>query len=128
MQKKIAILRGLLLIALLFGGMSIAFGQSPLATVRGEVRDPSGAPIPNANVTVTDKGKGTTRSQKTNADVQYEITKLDPGVYTIEVGSEGFQGYVNRGVTLVAGQVLRLDVPMVVGAVTERISVEGRLR
>jgi len=65
------------------------FAQSPTGTLHGTVSDPSGAVIPNAQITVTSLD-GAASTAKSGADGNYRFSKLAPGTYTITAKAEGF--------------------------------------
>src|SRR5690242_13132423 len=77
------------LVALLMFTIS-AFAQETTAGLQGTVKDPSGALVANAQVTVT----GTTligdKSVKTDSAGYYRFANLPPGSYTVTVKAEGF--------------------------------------
>ena len=67
----------------------LLFAQSDLGTISGFVRDPSGASVPNATVTI--KKTGIERQAATNESGVYTITNIPPGFYTMSVDAVGFQ-------------------------------------
>ena len=69
-----------------------ALSQSDLGTISGFVRDPSGAAIPNARVTVRNQS-GIERSVPTNDSGFYTITNIPAGFYTLDTRATGFQKY-----------------------------------
>lgn len=87
----------------------------------GTVRDPSGALVPKATVTVTNIR--TNISVKTDTDDAgfYAIPSLRPGEYSVTAESAGFSKVVRTGVTLQVAQVARIDVTLQSGAVTETV-------
>ncbi|HUQ93209.1 MAG TPA: carboxypeptidase-like regulatory domain-containing protein, partial [Bryobacteraceae bacterium] len=99
--------------------------QSTLGTMVGVVKDQSGAVTPGVLVTVHHQEQGQTREAITNTRGEYEITQLPEGTYTIQAASSGFKGYVNGGVRLSARQILRIDIQLQIGDITERVTVSG---
>ncbi len=93
------------------------------ATIVGAVSDASGAVIPGAKVTVSNPDKGYTRELVTNAAGEYTAAKLPIGNYLITAEAKGFQKLVRTGITLTVGQVLRVDLQMTLGQVTQEITV-----
>jgi len=60
----------------------------------GTVRDPKGALVNNATVTVRDESRAFERSTKTDAEGKYQILLLPPGHYTLTVEAAGFSKLV----------------------------------
>lgn len=111
-----------LTLALLIG--TPVWGQT-LGEIVGEVKDVSGAVIPGANVTVTNRATNTSRSVITNEAGLYAFPALVPGPYRLRIEAPGFKT-INRGdIELQVQQTARLDFTMEVGQVTETIEVAG---
>src|SRR6202049_2783347 len=70
----------------------------------GTVKDPSGAVIPNATVTLTSTDTGQARTTMTGADGVYHFNLLSPGNYRVRIEASGFKP---------------VEVPSVAVAVTE---------
>src|SRR5882762_9969879 len=94
-----------------------------MGKIVGTVQDPSGATIANASVTVTEVGKGFTRTATTDSSGFYVLNSLPPAQYDLSVESSGFHTFDQKGVTLLADQTLTLNVSMQLGAVTETVAV-----
>src|SRR5213593_4951814 len=69
---------------------SILFAQSDLGTISGFIKDPSGASIPNAVVTIKNQ-TGIERQATTNESGFYTITNIPPGFYSMSAEALGFQ-------------------------------------
>lgn len=73
-------------------GLSVMlFAQAPTGTITGIVSDESGAVIPNATVTITNKATGITRTATTNAEGYYSAPAMAAGDYEIRVEAQGFK-------------------------------------
>src|SRR5688572_6976902 len=71
---------------------SVAYGQTTQsATLRGTVKDPNGAVIPNATVTVISERTKSERKVTTNEDGGYVFNALSPDTYTLKVENQGFE-------------------------------------
>ena len=79
----------LVLVVLCLLGSVTAFGQYENGSVVGTIRDSSGAPIPNAAVTVTNNATAITTATKTNGVGDYDVPSLRVGVYTITASASG---------------------------------------
>jgi hypothetical protein len=102
-----------------------ALAQTTLATITGVVTDPSGAAIPRAAVTATHVQSNYRYSADSNEAGMYTLAQLREGEYTLEVQVTGFSQYVARNILLVARDVRRIDVRLVVGAVATKVEVSG---
>src|SRR3974377_1910875 len=95
------------------------------ATVVGTVTDPSGAAVPNAEVTLLQLSTGTVRTFTTNDSGQFVVPGLPIGKYDVKCAAAGFKVEERKGVVLNVNDRLRVDFQMKVGAKTETISVEA---
>jgi hypothetical protein len=95
------------------------------ATIQGTVTDPSGAVIPGAEVTVTNKDTGAVNQQKTTKSGFYSISPLPAGSYTVSVSARGFKTLVRPNVTVNGMQVLGLNLMMSLGAQTQTVTVSA---
>ena len=105
----------------------VLFAQAPTGTILGTVRDPSGAVVPNAQVTITNQNTNFKRSGSTNESGDYQFNLVDPAPYTLTVEVSGFKKYVQPNVPLTARQILRVDVTVQVGAATDIVTVTAEV-
>jgi hypothetical protein len=103
----------------------LLFGQAS-ASINGRVTDQQGAVIPNAAVTVTNAAGGVLRSTVTNTEGLYNVPALVPGTYDIKSELQGFSTTERKGVELLTGASLSIDLQMSLGAVRQTISVEAQ--
>jgi len=62
-----------------------AWAQEARGTLVGKLLDPSGAAIPAATISVSNKAMGTSQNVVTNEVGFYQATYLIPGFYRVEV-------------------------------------------
>jgi hypothetical protein len=93
------------------------------AGIQGIVSDPQGAPVPGASVVLTSKETNVARTTRTGETGAYSISGLAPGAYTLAVEKTGFARKVFEAVVVNAEQVQSLNVALVVGQVSESITV-----
>src|SRR6266700_965569 len=98
------------------------FAQSDLGTISGFIKDPSGATVPNAKVTVRNN-TAVERQAVTNESGYYTITNLPPGLYTLSLEAPGFQKYQSTDNKLDPSGHLSIDVTLSVGASTQIVQV-----
>lgn len=99
--------------------------QMNLATVVGTVKDPTGAVVPNAKVTITNLGTGMERAATTDNSGYYAITNLDVGHYSLSVSVTGFKTNTIPSIELQVGQTARIDVVLQVGATNQQLTVSA---
>ena len=105
---------------LVTAGFSLA--QSDLATISGFVRDPSGAAVAGAKITITGPS-GTLRTATTNESGYYVFTNVPPGLYTMSAESEGFQKFESRANKIDPAAHMAIDANLVVGATNQTVEV-----
>jgi hypothetical protein len=114
--------RSLLLILI----CAVAFAQSDKSTIRGTVSDPTGAVVPQTEITATEVSTNTVaRKVNTDHNGNYEIPDLKPGIYRLKADSAGFKSFVAENLLLETAQVRRVDITFQIGATTESITVEA---
>jgi Carboxypeptidase regulatory-like domain len=120
MRFKYSAVLGALIFVLCIPTLAQDTGQ-----ITGTVHDTSGAVLPGANVTVSNKSAGLDRSTVSNSVGDYLVAGLPQGKYDVSVALKGFKEYLAKGVVLDAAQKLRVDVVLAVGAISESVSVSG---
>ena len=95
------------------------------ASITGTVTDPSGAAIPNAQVTISNPEHGIKRATATNGDGAYLVSAVPPGSYNLSITSKGFKKYEATGIILRVAQKARADAALTVGAENTEVTVEG---
>src|SRR6202051_4638082 len=96
-EKICASLSVFVVMAISLLGAGQAYAQVSGATLSGTVKDPSGAGIPNAQVTVTDMATGVAHSITTDSAGIYSAPNLLPASYEVSVTAPGFSRRVRRG-------------------------------
>lgn len=104
-----------------------AFPQASAGTgsILGVVTDPSGAVIPQAEVTVRNVETNVARIVQSNEAGRYEVVALQPGEYEIKAAKAGFATLVRTGITLAVGARTVVDLAMSVSATAETVTVNA---
>ena len=97
--------------------------QVTTGSILGTIHDQTGAVVPNASVTVTDTGKGTTNVVQTNGDGEYNVPFLIPGTYNVSVESPGFKKTVSNNIVIDIDQRARIDLSLSPGGTSEVVEV-----
>ncbi|MBI1358425.1 MAG: hypothetical protein GC160_29160 [Acidobacteria bacterium] len=101
----------------------MAFAQVDTGSITGVVSDSSGAAIPGAAVAIKNQGTGQNIPLTTNESGLYVSGPLRPGIYTVEVTSDGFEPAAKR-LTLDVNQRAAVDFSLNIGAITETVTVQ----
>lgn len=101
-----------------------AFGQAS-SSLRGTVKDISGAVITEVVVTLTDPATGTSRKVFSDSSGVYQILQIPPGKYTLTAEKSGFTVLTKGDVTLVVNTPATLDCVLQVGTVGTSVNVEA---
>jgi hypothetical protein len=102
-----------------------AFAQSDNASISGIVKDPSGAVVTGASVTVTNEGIGFERKTTTNESGFYTVPNIQPGFYTVVVEAAGFKKAESTRNRLEAAIPRQVNIDLAVGQVSESVTVEA---
>jgi hypothetical protein len=113
---------GVVLFLLLLAAIPI-FAQAPTATIGGVVKDATGGTVAGANVTATNVDTGVARTQPTGDDGAYRFPALPVGNYEVQVMKDGFQTFDRKGLTLLVGQDVNVDVQLQVGSTGQTVTV-----
>jgi len=100
-------------------------GQSTYGSIQGVVTDASGAAIPQAKVTLTNKATAETQSQMTGDAGLYSFVNLVPGNYEVSAEKTGFKRVTEQNVVVQVQQTTRVDLPVSVGEATETVTVSS---
>ena len=102
---------------------SFASAQIGSTALRGVVKDPSGAVIPNVALTLKDKATGLEKTTVSGADGAYQFTALVGGTYQLTATATGFQTAIVDGIVLNSGRVTDILVGMKIGSVSTTVEV-----
>ncbi len=101
---------------------AVALGQAT-GTLQGRVLDPSGAVIPQAQVTVT-SSSGTPATAVADATGSYQVHGLAPGAYIVNASTAGFAPFTSA-ITLAAGQTKTLNIALQIQMEQQQVQVEA---
>jgi hypothetical protein len=98
-------------------------GETTSAII-GQVSDASGAAVPGATVTVTNKETGLRRSASTDDSGRFNFPQLKPGAYSVKVEAEGFEPQ-NDAVSSALGQKQTLDFRLKIAQSKETVEISS---
>ena len=105
--------------------LAAAQSQSINGTIRGQITDATGAPVPNATVTVKNVDTGYLRELTTDSDGTYLAPNLPIGTYSVSTVSGSFAPFTQRGIHVDAGSALTVDESLKVGSVATEVEVSS---
>ena len=109
----------------LFGLLVLtSFAQAPTGTIAGAITDESGAAVPAASVTVTNKETGLKRATVTAIEGTYSAPSLPAGAYEVKIEHPGFRTVVQETIVF-TGATATVDVSLTVGATKDVVHVES---
>jgi Carboxypeptidase regulatory-like domain len=97
--------------------------QVDQGSVTGTVADTSGALVPNATVTLTDKDTGLTLTRTTSGGGVYTFTPVKVGNYSLKVSANGFESVMRSNLRVDVSQRLGVNVALKPGATSEVVTV-----
>jgi len=118
-QFAVPLLLGLLL-------SSPAFAQFRSA-IEGTVTDPSGAVVPDAQVTLTNVDTGISKSVQSNGEGLFRFPSLPPGRYKLTATKQGFATTAQENVELLAEEIRTVPLALKAGAVTETVTITAQV-
>ena len=124
MHKLAARVSGLVLVVLLCWAIPL-HAQNSNASITGTVMDQSGAMVPNAELTLTLTTSGTVKKATTGQDGIFAFPNIPVGTYELQCTSQGFETFIQRGITLHLNDVVNIPVSLKLGAATQTIEVSA---
>src|SRR3954453_1558052 len=100
-----------------------ALAQVAAGDITGLVRDPGGAALAGATITVTEVATNRQRVLLSNRDGVYAAPSLPPGEYRVDVELTGFKPIPRAGIHLATGEKARIDFDLAVGRISEQVTV-----
>lgn len=100
-----------------------AVAQLDRATLTGSIRDLQGMVIPGAGVSIRNVATNAVYLTGATGVGQYAMPNLPVGLYELKVESEGCKTHVQGGIELRATEVVRVDVVLEVGVLTQSVQV-----
>jgi hypothetical protein len=97
-----------------------------VGTISGTVRDPNGAAIPKAEVTIQEERTGLSRTVTADEYGSFTIPSVPAGLYTVSTAPSGFKKTVNSGLELHVNENLVVNLTVQVGQVNEVVTVTGQ--
>jgi hypothetical protein len=106
-----------------FPGVGNLHAQATDSILVGSVTDPTGAFVPDATVTATNKATGVKYTGTTNATGEYRINNIPVGLYDIEASARGLAAPKISNVALELNRTASVNIKMQVGTLSTVVEV-----
>jgi hypothetical protein len=103
---------------------TLAFTQNANTSLRGTVKDPSGALVPGAKITLVNKANDQTLTAVASGAGEYQFLQIPPAKYTITVTATGF-GATTETAELLVNQPATIDFALSLQASTVTVDVSS---
>ena len=100
-----------------------AAAQALYGSVTGAIADGTGAAVPGASVTIKNEDTGLEFSAVTDGTGTYTIRNVAGGTYTLKASLQGFKEFVQTGIPITAGGIVRINGRLEIGALSESVTV-----
>ena len=100
------------------------YAQSSTGTIVGTVTDSSGAVVPAAAITITNKATSIARNMAANENGGYSASALAAGDYEVKAEKQGFKTAL-REATVQAGGNISVNLALSVGSASEVVTIEA---
>ena len=120
------VVRGAAFLALFLAAAGPAAAQTATGQITGAITDATGATVTGVRIKITNTLTGLTRETTSSDRGTYSVPQLPVGTYVITGEKDGFKLAVSSANELKVDQVLRVDMSMEHGALTESVEVLGR--
>jgi hypothetical protein len=112
----------------LWGAMAVLPAQAQNASARivGNVTDANGAAVPRATITVVNAATQVHYNTASNDEGYFQAIDLPIGRYNVTIEAPGFRNVMYKNQVLQINQVLRIDVKLEIGGVSEIIEVKDQ--
>jgi len=105
------------------GPIASSYAQETTGGLRGTIRDPKGAVVPRATVTLTGTALLGDKKQESDSYGNYLFVNLPPGTYTLTVTAPNFNTAQWAKIAIELGENPSLDVVLKVGDTTTTVEV-----
>src|SRR5450755_3019021 len=123
--RTLSALSSMLLVAILLILAMPLWAQKDAGAIVGLVRDPSGAVVAGAKVTLTDVDRGQNFTATTNESGEYVASPLHVGRWVVTVEHAGFKKAVSSPVEISVQDRAAVNITLEVGQISEQMLVTG---
>jgi len=112
-------------VILCFLTATLPLAAQTTGTLDGVVVDPSQQAVAGALLEILADATGERRHAESDAAGYFNVPGLPPGSYSLEIAAKGFRTEKRIGLTLTAGQTLRVPAQLVIGTTQQSVEVHA---
>jgi hypothetical protein len=116
-------MKTLLVVTALAGFSACCLYGQTFGEITGRVTDPSGAVVPGAALTLTNVNTNAVRNVVSTEAGAYTFPSIPPGFYRLRAELAGFKGAASEPFEVQVQQVVRLDITLQLGQISDTIEV-----
>src|SRR5437667_8602630 len=94
--------------------------------ISGTVRDPSGAAVPKATVSLMNEDTNARQTQTTGGAGAYAFPQVQPGRYRLESEAAGFKKFIRADIAIDVAQQVAVDPVLQSGQTSESVEVTAQ--
>lgn len=121
-RKSRVLVFACVLLALGFASMQLP-AQITMGGVAGTVKDPTGAVVKGAQITLTNQATQVVQTTQSTVTGTYVFPSVTVGTYTLRVDAPGFKTYLDTGIQIHVQNIVTADVPLATGTVNQQVTV-----
>src|SRR3954451_23791780 len=111
--------------AVVFSLSSTFAFASPVGSISGTIKDPTGAVTPGVTLKLVNTSTNAQSSTTTNGGGEFTFLQLAPATYTLEAEHAGFKKTTISSVLVQVDQVTHLELTLELGSVADSVQVEA---
>ncbi|HKE23106.1 MAG TPA: TonB-dependent receptor [Bryobacteraceae bacterium] len=119
-NTRLPLIRAILLAAALISPIR---AQIDTGGITGTVKDPSGAMVPGASLTLKNEATGVSQKTRSTTTGNYVFEAVPTGSYSLTVEASGFKTYLATGIEIHVQAVITADVALEVGGAAQTVTV-----
>src|SRR6266849_4212540 len=116
---------GICALALIILLIATTASASPTGSIAGSVKDPSGAAVTSAKLTLTNQSTNAKWEAVSDNNGGFQFLQLAPASYSLVVESQGFKKVTEQSILVQVDQITHVDVAMEIGSITQVVEVSS---
>lgn len=117
--------RLVLMLTALLSLAGVSSAQVLYGSLVGNVSDPSSAAVPSATLQLTNNRTGVTSQVASDSSGAFVFNNIQSGSYSLQCVADGFNGFRRELIDVPSNEVVRIDISLQLGEVSQTVVVTG---